>query len=105
MSTDFLEFFAPCPRGTEKLLAEELRSLRCRSVRPPRAGVSFAGPIEVAYRACLWSRIASRVLLTLARVPAVDDVQRRSPGAVVVQQVSVKFGHDRRGVAQQGPHR
>jgi len=75
VSTDFLEFFAPCPRGTEKLLAEELRSLRCRSVRPQRAGVSFAGPIEVAYRACLWSRIASRVLLTLARVPAVDDVQ------------------------------
>lgn len=75
MSTDFLEFFAPCPRGTEKLLAEELRSLRCRSVRPQRAGVSFAGSLEVAYRACLWSRIASRVLLTLARVPAADDVQ------------------------------
>jgi len=75
VSTDFLEFFAPCPRGTEKLLAEELRSLRCRSVRPQRAGVSFAGPIEVAYRACLWSRVASRVLLTLARVPAVDDVE------------------------------
>jgi 23S rRNA (guanine2445-N2)-methyltransferase / 23S rRNA (guanine2069-N7)-methyltransferase len=31
-----------------------------------RAGVSFSGPLEFAYRACLWSRVASRILLPLA---------------------------------------
>ena len=65
-----LEFFAPCPRGTEALLAEELRMMKCRSVRPLRSGVSFRGRLATGYRALLWSRLASRVLLTLARVPA-----------------------------------
>ena len=64
------ELFAPTPRGTERLLAEELRALGCARVRPLAAGVSFAGTPKDAYRALLWSRIASRVLLTLARVPA-----------------------------------
>jgi len=64
------EYFAPCPRGTESLLADELRALKCRSVRPLRSGVSFGGPLKSGYRALLWSRLASRVLLTLARVPA-----------------------------------
>jgi 23S rRNA (guanine2445-N2)-methyltransferase / 23S rRNA (guanine2069-N7)-methyltransferase len=71
-----LEFFAPCPRGTEKLLAEELLALRCPRVRPLSGGVSFGGALWDAYAAMLWSRVASRVLLTLARVPAAgaDDL-------------------------------
>ncbi len=64
------EFFAPCPRGTEALLGDELRAARIRGVRPLTSGVSFSGPLEYGYRALLWSRIASRVLLTLGRVPA-----------------------------------
>src|SRR5205823_4020861 len=34
-------------------------------IEESRAGVSFSGTLEVAYRACLWSRIANRVLLPL----------------------------------------
>jgi len=68
--TAALEFWAACPRGTEALVAEELRALRCRRVRPLSGGVSFGGPLVSAYRALLWSRVASRVLLTIARVPA-----------------------------------
>lgn len=68
--SDTLEFFAPCPRGTEDLLASELRVLKCRSVRPLRSGVAFRGRLATGYRALLWSRLASRVLLTMARVPA-----------------------------------
>ena len=64
------EFFAPCPRGTEPLLAEELRALRCPRVRPLTGGVSFGGQLADGYRALLWSRVASRILLTLGRVPA-----------------------------------
>lgn len=64
------QFFATCPRGLEGLLADELRALQATEVRETRAGVSFAGPLAIAYRACLWSRTASRVLLPLARFPA-----------------------------------
>jgi len=63
------EFFAPCPKGIESPLAEELRALGAADVRETRAGVAFAGELAVGYRACLWSRLASRVLLQIARFP------------------------------------
>lgn len=63
-----LSFFAPCPRGVEAMLAEELRRLRVRGVRPQRGGVLFSGSIADAYRVLLWSRLASRVLLSLGDV-------------------------------------
>ena len=65
-----MEFFATCPKGFEKLLAEELASLKIPQVRALRGQVSFGGELADAYRACLWSRLASRVLLVLARVDA-----------------------------------
>lgn len=63
-------FFATCPKGIETLLADELRALGARAVRETRAGVAFEGALADAYRACLWSRLASRVLLPLARFSA-----------------------------------
>ena len=65
-----MEFVATCPKGFERLLADELRQLRVPQVRPLRGQVSFGGGLADAYRACLWSRLASRVLLVLARVDA-----------------------------------
>jgi 23S rRNA (guanine2445-N2)-methyltransferase / 23S rRNA (guanine2069-N7)-methyltransferase len=62
--------FATCPKGIESLLADELRVLGAESVKETRAGVAFESALATAYRACLWSRLASRVLLTLARFPA-----------------------------------
>jgi len=59
-------FFATCPKGLEELLGDELTGLGAREVRPGRAGVSFSGDLETAYRACLWSRLGSRVLMPLA---------------------------------------
>jgi 23S rRNA (guanine2445-N2)-methyltransferase / 23S rRNA (guanine2069-N7)-methyltransferase len=63
-------FFATCPKGIESLLAEELRGLGAEGIKETRAGVAFTGTLATAYRACLWSRLASRILLTLARFPA-----------------------------------
>lgn len=68
--TSPLNFFATCPKGIEALLAEELRAFDAADVKETRAGVAFTGTLATAYRACLWSRLASRVLLTLARFPA-----------------------------------
>jgi len=63
-------FFAAAPKGIESLLAEELRGLGAAGVRETRAGVAFAGDLAVAFRACLWSRLANRILLPLARFAA-----------------------------------
>ncbi len=65
-------FFAACPRGVSELLATELRELGIQVDREHPAGVSFSGPLRSAYLACLQSRTASRVLLTLADIPAAD---------------------------------
>jgi len=54
----------------ELLLADELRGLNLEGVKDGRAGASFVGTLEDAYRACLWSRLANRVLLKLANFPA-----------------------------------
>ncbi len=43
--------------------------------RERSTGVSFSGTLEVAYRACLWSRVANRVFLELARFEVADAEQ------------------------------
>lgn len=63
-------YFATAPKGIESLLADELRQLGATGVRETRAGVAFEGDLAVAYRACLWSRLANRILLPLARFAA-----------------------------------
>ncbi len=64
-----LMFFATASRGLEPLLARELTALGAASVKERNGGVEFGGDLAVAYRACLWSRLASRVLLPLSRFP------------------------------------
>lgn len=68
--TDTYHFFATTPKHMEPLLALELQALGCRDVAETRGGVSFSGGLPSAYRVCLWSRVANRVLLVMARFPA-----------------------------------
>src|SRR5574340_658832 len=55
-------FFAPCTRGLEPVLADELQALGAHAVSTTAGGIGFAGPFELGYRANLESRIASRIL-------------------------------------------
>jgi 23S rRNA (guanine2445-N2)-methyltransferase / 23S rRNA (guanine2069-N7)-methyltransferase len=67
------DFFATCPKGLEYLLRDELVALDASNVREALAGVHFSGELVTAYRACLWSRLASRILLPLAEFAAADE--------------------------------
>jgi 23S rRNA (guanine2445-N2)-methyltransferase / 23S rRNA (guanine2069-N7)-methyltransferase len=67
-----LPFFATAARNLETLLAEELRGLGLDTVAETRAGARFEATLAEAYRVCLWSRIANRVLLPLASFEAAD---------------------------------
>ena len=67
-----LELVARCAGGFEAQLARELRGLDAHRVRPLNGSVAFFGTQRDAYRACLWSRTATRIQLVLARVPASD---------------------------------
>ncbi|MBF0283939.1 MAG: bifunctional 23S rRNA (guanine(2069)-N(7))-methyltransferase RlmK/23S rRNA (guanine(2445)-N(2))-methyltransferase RlmL [Magnetococcales bacterium] len=63
-------FFAASPAGLEGLLVAELRELGAVGVRPQRGGALFRGSVGLAQRVCLWSRVASRVLLPLGEAPS-----------------------------------
>ncbi|MGH8191382.1 MAG: bifunctional 23S rRNA (guanine(2069)-N(7))-methyltransferase RlmK/23S rRNA (guanine(2445)-N(2))-methyltransferase RlmL [Rhodanobacteraceae bacterium] len=70
------EFFATCPKGLEYLLRDELIAMGA-DAHEALAGVRFqtsveSAGLELAYRACLESRLASRILLPLSSFDAED---------------------------------
>ena len=65
--SDRFELYLTCPKGLEGLLAEEARSLGLDEVREHTSAIRGAADMETAYRLCLWSRLANRVLLVLKR--------------------------------------
>ena len=69
MRSDLI-YTATVPRGFSDLLARELLELGAADIEERAAGVTFRGPLEVGYRACLMSRVASRVLLQLVSFQA-----------------------------------
>ncbi|SFO00731.1 THUMP domain-containing class I SAM-dependent RNA methyltransferase [Nitrosospira briensis] len=62
-------FFAPCPRGLESVLVNELEQLGASFVSGRDGGVQFQGDWDICYRANLESRIASRILWRVAEEP------------------------------------
>lgn len=64
-----IALFLTCPRGLEPLLVTELRALGAIEAKEKSGGVAARGNRELAYRACLWSRLASRVLMPLTSYP------------------------------------
>ncbi|MBK5009235.1 bifunctional 23S rRNA (guanine(2069)-N(7))-methyltransferase RlmK/23S rRNA (guanine(2445)-N(2))-methyltransferase RlmL [Pseudomonas sp. S60] len=65
--SDRFELYLTCPKGLEGLLAEEARGLGLEEVREHTSAIRGAADMETAYRLCLWSRLANRVLLVLKR--------------------------------------
>ncbi len=70
-----MKFFASAARGLPSILAAELHQLGAQKIVPGNTGVTFEGDLETAYRVCLWSRTASRVLLPLTTVKAENPEQ------------------------------
>ncbi len=61
--------FAAVPRGAENLAAAELAALGCSGLVVLRGGVAFVTGRAGLYRANLWLRTASRVLVKLGEFP------------------------------------
>ena len=59
------DLVATCPLYTEDLLKEELLDCGGREPALHHGAVTVKGTLETAYRACLWSRIANKVLFPL----------------------------------------
>lgn len=69
------EFFAACPKGLETLLLAEIQGLGAADARETVAGVYFSGPLPLGYRACLWSRLANKILLPLGSFMVDSDTE------------------------------
>ncbi len=70
--SDRYELFLTCPKGLEGLLAEEATALGLQETREHTSTIRGSADMETAYRLCLWSRLANRVLLVLKRFPMKD---------------------------------
>lgn len=72
-ATERLErFVATVPKGFADLLALELAALGATDIRERAGGVTFWGTLATGYRACLESRLASRVLLQVGNASMTD---------------------------------
>ena len=71
-----LNLLATCPKGIEGLLADELSALGAEPGKTTVAGVYFSANLATAYRICLWSRLANRIILLLAREPMIDTAEQ-----------------------------
>jgi len=67
-----LKLLATCPKGVGSLLVPELEAQGATHVREGVAGVSFEGSLATAYRACLHSRLANRILLVVSEFAAAN---------------------------------
>ncbi|MCU1732824.1 MULTISPECIES: bifunctional 23S rRNA (guanine(2069)-N(7))-methyltransferase RlmK/23S rRNA (guanine(2445)-N(2))-methyltransferase RlmL [unclassified Pseudomonas] len=65
--SDRFELYLTCPKGLEGLLADEARGLGLEDVREHTSALRGSADMETAYRLCVWSRLANRVLLVLKR--------------------------------------
>ena len=70
MNDNVRYWIATAPVGAASVLAEELAQFGAHDIRERSHDVKFQGTLEVGYRACLWSRTATRVLLSLGSIDA-----------------------------------
>ncbi len=66
------KFIATCAAGLEGLTAQEIETFGGRQITSSAGSVYFSSSMPVAYRACLWSRYASRILMVLGQFEAAD---------------------------------
>ncbi|MBI9109383.1 MAG: bifunctional 23S rRNA (guanine(2069)-N(7))-methyltransferase RlmK/23S rRNA (guanine(2445)-N(2))-methyltransferase RlmL [Spirochaetales bacterium] len=71
-------YFATCPFYLEELLKKELEDFGATEITIAHGGAGFNGSLETAYRACLWSRIANRILFPLVsfEVSEPEDIRK-----------------------------
>ena len=68
-----MRFFVACAKGLEYLLADEMTALGAVQATAALAGVNVEGTPESAYRAVMFSRLASRVMWPLAEFACANE--------------------------------
>ena len=79
-----LSFYAACPFGLESLLSDELAAVGAEHCQITKGGVAFEGTARTGMAACLYSRLASRIMMRVAHGKYWDsrdiyDLARNTP--------------------------
>lgn len=69
------KFTVTAARGMLSLLADELKQLGITQLKQEQGNIRFTGGLEDAYKVCLWSRVAIRVLMPIATIKAENPEQ------------------------------
>lgn len=64
---------ATCATGVEQLVKDEVQLFGGSNIEEDKGVVSWQSDLETAYRCCLWSRFASRILLKISSFQAEDE--------------------------------
>lgn len=75
-SSESLDLLVTCPKGIEGLLADELTQLGAAPGKTTVAGVYATASHSTAYRLCLWSRLANRVIVRLSHDTLIDTPEQ-----------------------------
>jgi len=67
-----MKLFVSAPRGTTRLLEQEIRDCGATQTKAVAAGVHCEADQASLYRICLWSRVANRVLMPIGSFKAGD---------------------------------
>ena len=89
-----MDFVITCLPGLGPLLADELTELGISVTDPGNAHVGIQGLQQDALRACLWSRLAERVLVLLAELDVTPDQAPERLAAAVDWRALVPPGVD-----------
>ena len=65
MTASVQQFLALTSPGIEVLLVDEIKSLGAGNVTQKPEGVYFTASLELGYKICLWTRLATRVMLKI----------------------------------------
>ena len=76
LDSESLDLLVTCPKGIEGLLADELAQLGAAPGKTTVAGVYATASHAIAYRLCLWSRLANRVIVRLAHDTLIDTPEQ-----------------------------
>lgn len=81
-SQETFAMFASCPRGLEQALCDELIAIGFKHAQAAQAGCRFSGQWSDVWRANLYSRLATRILVELAhgRIANEDDLRKLALG-------------------------
>jgi 23S rRNA (guanine2445-N2)-methyltransferase / 23S rRNA (guanine2069-N7)-methyltransferase len=77
------EYIATAPTGAAELLVADALAAGASECQERPWGVRFTGTLAVGYTLCLWSRVASRVLLRLAEAPAASAEELYAAAAAI----------------------